>query len=224
MAAAFHALLRREAPAATAIHVLGDLFEAWVGDDDDDAFNEATVAALAEASRHTTVRLLHGNRDFMLGKRFVERTGAILDTSPVRVRSGAREFLLCHGDELCTADTRYQEMRLMFRSPAWQADILKRPLDERRALADGLRAQSRAANANKPDRIMDVTVAAVDDLMREHQVRTLVHGHTHRPGIHRFTLDGAAAERIVLGDWTRCGWLLRLLDDDYRLECFATGS
>jgi UDP-2,3-diacylglucosamine hydrolase len=224
VATAFHALLRRESATAEALYVLGDLFEAWIGDDDDDPFNEATATALAQATRRTTVHLLHGNRDFLLGQRFAERTGCVLGIDCLLVDHRGTRLLLCHGDALCTDDTAYQALRATFRSPAWQAGMLARPLAERRAVASALRAQSREASANKPERIMDVAPAAVEALMRGHDVRTLVHGHTHRPGIHAFRLDGAPARRIVLGDWGRCGWLLRVDGDAHRLECFPVGS
>ncbi|MDE0692104.1 MAG: UDP-2,3-diacylglucosamine diphosphatase [Gammaproteobacteria bacterium] len=202
------------------IYILGDLVEVWVGDDDDAVSARELRSALKAASEHSRVHVMHGNRDFLLGERFAEETGVTLLPDPTCVEIGERRVLLAHGDAYCTGDLEYQAMRRMFRSPDWQRSVLARPLAERRQLAQGLRAQSVAAGANKAEGIMDVTAEAVTEAMAEHNAGLLVHGHTHRPAIHEL---GDGKRRIVLGDWGRCGWTLHLGEDpsDDRLLCFG---
>ena len=208
----FSEVLNYESGQVDEIYILGDLVEMWVGDDDD-----AEIAiALAEAIRSSQcpVYLVHGNRDFLFGDAFSETTGAKILSDPYLTQDGV---LLSHGDALCTDDEKYQEVRALFRSEAWQQDILSKSLTERKALGQMLRAQSRAENANKATNIMDVNNDAVSTLLAEHQPHTFIHGHTHRPGIH--PVEGAV--RMVLGAWERCGWLIRQTDQDFHLECFA---
>ncbi len=213
-------VLTEAAGVAQDIYILGDLVEVWVGDDDDAITAKGLRSALKAASEHSRVYVMHGNRDFLLGERFVEETGVTLLPDPTCVEIGERRVLLAHGDAYCTGDLEYQAMRRMFRSPDWQRSVLARSLAERRQLAQGLRAQSIAAGANKAEGIMDVTAEAVAEAMAAHSADLLVHGHTHRPAIHEL---GDGKRRIVLGDWDRCGWTLHLGEDpnDDRLLCFA---
>lgn len=213
-------VLTEAAGVAQDIYILGDLVEVWVGDDDDAITAQRLRSALKAASEHSRVHVMHGNRDFLLGQRFAEETAVTLLADPTCVEIGARRVLLAHGDAYCTGDVEYQAMRRMFRSPDWQRSVLARSLSERRQLAQGLRAQSVAAGANKAEGIMDVTAEAVAEAMAEHNADLLVHGHTHRPAIHQL---GDGKRRIVLGDWDRCGWTLYLGEDpsDDRLLCFA---
>lgn len=221
--AAFERTLAAAAERVDDIYILGDLVEVWVGDDDDGAVAEKVRAALRRAAGRCRVHVMHGNRDFLFGARFAGETGVSLLDDPTCVRLGGRRILLAHGDAFCTRDTEYQAMRALFRSPEWQRGILATPLDERRQLAAALRRQSIAAGADKAEGIMDVTAAAVASAMAEHGVELLVHGHTHRPGIHDL---GGGARRIVLGDWGRCGWTLRLDEDPAsdRLTCFSLAA
>jgi UDP-2,3-diacylglucosamine hydrolase len=192
---------------------LGDLCEVWVGDDDDGALATALRELLYRASRRFRVVLMHGNRDFLFGSRFASATGIELVNDP-SIRSDG--VVLAHGDEFCIDDQPYQSLRALFRSHAWQGEVLSRSLAERRTLAASLRAQSRAANALKPQGIMDVNEAAIADAMRQHQADILVHGHTHRPGSHRHTWGS----RHVLGDWGRVAWALwEPVPREFRLEC-----
>jgi UDP-2,3-diacylglucosamine hydrolase len=207
------ALLQHEAPRADAIFILGDLCEAWVGDDDDSAFVTTLRAALKSASDRTRLHVMRGNRDFLLGERFASETGCDLVDDPCLIDP---ETLIAHGDAFCIDDQAYQAMRKVLRSEAWQQDILARSLDERRALAAQMREQSRSSNANKAENIMDVSAEAVDRTVREYGARRLIHGHTHRPGVHQ----GDWGTRYVLGSWERCGWLLREQDAVTQLECF----
>lgn len=190
------------ARAAEELYILGDLFEAWVGDDDDDPRIAPIVAALRRlTAAGIPCRIMHGNRDFLLGPRFCELTGCKLLGDFERVTLFGQPVLLTHGDLLCTDDTRYMTLRAELRSAAWQREFLGKPLAERRQVASDLRQLSATEIAQKSDYIMDVNQAAVERTMREHDVTLLLHGHTHRPAVHRFDLGGREAARIVLGAW-----------------------
>ena len=207
------------ARAARDLYILGDLFEAWIGDDDDDPRLEPIVAALRKLTDSgVACALMHGNRDFLLGQRFCEATGARLLGDYERVTLGGESVLLTHGDLLCTDDTRYMTLRAELRSKQWQRDFLARPLAERRQIASDLRQLSATEIAAKDEYIMDVNQAAVERTMRDHGVTLLVHGHTHRPAVHRFELDGRPAARIVLGAWYHDPSIVRWTDEGFALE------
>jgi UDP-2,3-diacylglucosamine hydrolase len=204
---------------AEALYILGDLFEAWIGDDDDSALGQTVGDALrACTASGTPVFIMHGNRDFLLGAHFVQRSGATLLEDPAIIDLYGTPVLLTHGDLLCTEDTQYQAYRQQVRDPRWQEEFLARPLAERRRLAAEMRDASHAAKHLKPEAIMDVSSSAVTALMRRHGVTRLIHGHTHRPAIHEFELDGAAVQRMVLGDWYAAGSLLECTPQGCRLE------
>jgi UDP-2,3-diacylglucosamine hydrolase len=207
---------------ARALYVLGDLFEAWVGDDDDDARLAPVIAALAGLTRAgVPCSLMHGNRDFLIGPKFCEATGCRLLGDYERIDLYGEPVLLTHGDLLCTDDTRYQALRATLRKPKWQREFLGKPLEERRKIAAELRELSATEIAAKSYEIMDVNQATVERTMREHRVSLLLHGHTHRPAIHRFVLDGAPAARIVLGAWHEQASIVRWDDTGYRLDTLA---
>ena len=212
--ARFGECLANEAGWADEIFILGDLFEAWIGDDDDSDLAEGACSVLREAAGRTRVLLMPGNRDFLWGEGFASRSCATLIDDPHRTEDG---LVLTHGDALCTEDADYAEFRRTVRSDAWRRDMLARPLGERRRIGAEMRAASAAANANKADNIMDVTPAAVARLVEEQAARTIIHGHTHRPAFHR----GPGAGRYVLGNWARCGWVLRQRSRAFDLECFS---
>lgn len=207
------ALLHYEAPRADAMFILGDLCEAWVGDDDDSPFAKALRATLRSASDETTLHVMRGNRDFLLGERFASETGCVLVDDPCLVDP---HTLIAHGDAFCVDDQAYQAMRTVLRSETWQRDMLARSLDERRALAAQMREHSRLSNANKAENIMDVSGPEVERTVREYGASRLIHGHTHRPGADR----ASWGSRYVLGSWEHCGWLLRERDGISQLECF----
>lgn len=210
------AFLKRE-QAADALYILGDLFEAWVGDDDDAPLAQRIRDALAAYSAGgTNVFFLRGNRDFLLGERFASDIGATLLDDYTTVDVGGQPALLMHGDLLCTDDTEYLQFRAMVHDANWQAAALAKPLDERRLLARQLREMSADAASNKPEDIMDVNADTVLDTLRTYRVGRLIHGHTHRPARH----DTRAGERIVLGDWGTKGWCLRANESDLQLESF----
>ena len=202
--ALFEHFCRERARNADALFILGDLFEAWVGDDARDEAAGRAGAALAELSAHgVTVRLMHGNRDFLLGEQFAAACGAELLPDPVRIEHGGRVIVLSHGDGLCTADADYMALRPTLRSRAFAADLLARPLSEREHMARGARAASRERNANAPEAIMDVAPAAVEALLEKMDAELLIHGHTHRPQVHRWSIGSPprTRTRVVLGDW-----------------------
>ncbi|HEU0276431.1 MAG TPA: UDP-2,3-diacylglucosamine diphosphatase [Rhodanobacteraceae bacterium] len=211
-----------EARTADALYVLGDLFEAYVGDDDDSALNRRVAAALhGVAAAGVPVYYLAGNRDFLLGPDYARRAGMdILADGTVAGLHGTPTLLL-HGDVLCTDDVGYQAFRRQVRDPAWQAAFLARPLVDRRAFAARARDASRAHTSHTDLAIMDVNADAVARSLRTTGVTRMIHGHTHRPAIHEFTLDGKPAQRIVLGDWYAQGSVLRVDRDAARLAGLA---
>ena len=220
MAAAFTRLLRSEARQAAQLYILGDLFDYWIGDDDLADPLHAGVAAeqSALATSGCRVFFMPGNRDFLLGPRFCEATGTRLLGDYERITLDGQPVLLTHGDLLCTDDTRYMTLRAELRSKSWQRDFLARPLAERRQIASDLRQLSATEVAAKDDYIMDVNQGAVERTMREHDVTLLVHGHTHRPAVHRFSLDGRPAARIVLGAWYHDPSFMRWTEAKFALE------
>lgn len=217
--------LDSRASGADALYILGDFFEAWIGDDlldhaDRDPSGSATLAIrVAAALRRladegTALYLMHGNRDFLLGHRFAAAAGAKLLTDPAVLRFADEPVLLMHGDSLCTRDEAYMAFRSQARNPAWQEQILAMPLADRIRLAASLRQQSGEANSNKAEDIMDVTPEEVVRVMRDHGVTTLIHGHTHRPAVHEIEVDEQPARRIVLGDWQPGrGWEVEIGSD-----------
>jgi UDP-2,3-diacylglucosamine hydrolase len=211
--AQFVDFLRGEARGARALYILGDLFETWIGDDDDEPARNAICEALRAYTALTPCYVLRGNRDFLLGSGFERRSGCHLLSDPVRVQLGARAVLLSHGDVLCTEDAGYQRFRQFTRQSGTQRRFLSLPLGTRRALARAARAGSRAHTQGQPERIMDVSPDAVAHLLRTGAADLLVHGHTHRPATHVIEVDGRPATRIVLGDWYDEGSYLALGDD-----------
>jgi UDP-2,3-diacylglucosamine hydrolase len=201
----FAALLHEQSRQVDEIYLLGDVCEVWVGDDDDGPLARALIDVLARTAEQADLFVMRGNRDFLFGERFEAATGARLIPDPHPLDD---DTLLAHGDAYCIDDLPYQNVRRMLRSAAWQQDVLSRSLAERRTLAQAMRQQSAATNANKAENIMDVSAAEVARVMAEHGASRLIHGHTHRPGIH----TAAWGRRYVLGAWERCGWVLR--EDD----------
>ncbi len=201
--------LRHQTSGVETLYILGDLFDAWLGDDDPAPYAAELLEELRRISRAgAALFFMHGNRDFLLGADFCARCGGRLLPDHHRVRLHGEAVLLMHGDSLCTLDQDYLALRKRLRTTRWQKDFLGQPLEERRRIATQLRAASRAANDQKSEQITDVSPQAVADIMCRYRVRTLVHGHTHRPYMHQFLLQGAPARRIVLGDWHSHGWFL----------------
>ena len=220
----FRAFVNGEARTAEALYILGDLFEAWVGDDDPSDTGEFVAAHLAALSgRGVPVYFMHGNRDFLLGADYARRAGMQLLADPTVIDLHGRRALLMHGDTLCTGDLAYQQFRMQTRDPAWQARFLSQPLGARLAFAQQARAASQARqgdlrDAGTMETITDVAPGAVHDAFLGHGVDLLIHGHTHRPAVHALDVDGRACTRIVLGDWYEQGSVLRADRDGVRLE------
>jgi len=211
-----------EARSADALYILGDLVEAWIGDDDD-AELPTRIATATKTLRDSGVPVyfMLGNRDFLLGEAFAERAGfTLLDDGTVHELYG-RPTLLMHGDVLCTDDIAYQAIRKQVRTPEWKAQILAMSLDARRAFAAKAREDSKAHTGSAMETIMDVNADAVADAMRNAGTTRLIHGHTHRPATHHFDLDGQTAERIVLGDWYEHGSVLRVTPEGAELRGLA---
>lgn len=205
---------------ADALYILGDLFEVWIGDDDDAPWIADVARALQQVrARGTRLYFMHGNRDFLVGNDFAARCGLELLGDSAIIDLHGRHALLMHGDTLCTEDSDYLAFRAQVRNPEWQQMILAFPLEQRRQLAAQLRTQSKMAASNKAEDIMDVTPAEVARVMAENGVDLLIHGHTHRPARHDLVVDGKPAERIVLGDWRDgdCMWYARASDKSIEL-------
>ena len=214
---AFLKFLAGEARGAEALYLLGDLFEVWVGDDDDNPDNARACAGLAALSASgIPVYALHGNRDFLLGGPFESRTGVKLLPDPVKLDLYGVPTLLSHGDVFCTEDASYQQLRSIVRKPGWQRDFLTLPLAARRELANAARAGSKAHTGRTIPTIMDVNPVAVADAMRATGTTRLIHGHTHRPDIHELSLDGKRAERVVLAPWYEAASCLSVSADGDR--------
>ncbi len=218
--ALFLAFLQGRARAAAALYILGDLFDAWIGDDDDEPPYPAVRAGLrALTDAGTRCRLMRGNRDFLLGTAFARDTGCSLLRDPAVVDLAGMRTLLMHGDLLCTDDLPYQRFRRRVRNPIVQRLFLWQPLPKRRAIAADYRKKSAAAMAEKRHEIMDVNQGAVERYMRRLRVDRLIHGHTHRAADHAFTLRGRSASRIVLAEWQADrGETLVVGEDGWRRE------
>ncbi|VAX04126.1 UDP-2,3-diacylglucosamine diphosphatase [hydrothermal vent metagenome] len=206
----FIQLTRKEAREAEALYVLGDLFEAWLGDDAVLPEIAAVISALkALTESGVPVYVMAGNRDFLMGKGFEVMTGVKLIDDPTVIDLYGTSTLLMHGDTLCTDDVIYQQVRAQVRDPAWISAALAMSLEERIATAQKMRAQSQAHTQDSAEEIMDVNADAVTEALRQYGVTRLIHGHTHRPATHSLQVDGQTATRIVLGDWYQQASLLQ---------------
>ncbi|MBF7730683.1 UDP-2,3-diacylglucosamine diphosphatase [Pseudomonas sp. N040] len=219
---AFLDFLQTRAPGAEALYILGDFFEVWIGDDGMTPYQEGIAQALRQlADSGTKVYLMHGNRDFLLGKHFCRKAGCTLLPDPSLVQLGGESVLLMHGDTLCTRDVQYLRKRARIRSPLGLF-ILRHvmPLSRRQALARKLRQESLQKTALKAADIIDVSPEEIPRILHKYGVRKLIHGHTHRPAIHDLQVDGKPAQRIVLGDWDAQGWALQVDASGFALAPF----
>jgi UDP-2,3-diacylglucosamine hydrolase len=183
------------------LYILGDLFEAWIGDDDQTKFHSRIIQALREVTdRKIPIYFLPGNRDFLIGQTFLKDSHCQLLKEEEKISLYGMPVLLIHGDTLCTLDHSYQKMRKLFQKKWLQRLFLSMPLSFRRKIANKLRIQS-GDQFKEYATWMDVTQDAVNQAMGKHHVQYLIHGHTHRPAIHQFNLNNKNATRIVLGAW-----------------------
>ena len=210
--AAFLAFARGPARDASAVYILGDLFDAWIGDDQrDEPFARSVLDALRGISdAGVPLFIARGNRDFLLGDAFARAAGATLLDEQTLVDLAGTPTLLSHGDEFCTDDTSYQRYRAWTRNARNRARLLRLPYRVRRWIGAWLRRKSRAATAQKPETILDVNAGAISAVFRRLRVSRLIHGHTHRPARHTTMIDGTARERIVLADWHDRGHYLEV--------------
>jgi UDP-2,3-diacylglucosamine hydrolase len=215
----FFSFLDTQAAHAEALYILGDLFEVWVGDDDPDPEKRSVVAALRKLTdRGVACFIIHGNRDFLLGRGFCDDAGVRLLQDPVVIELDGERVLVTHGDALCTDDHAYQELRSTVRTVDWQKRFLALPFAVRDRFANQARKGSKAHTARVAPTIQDVNAAAVETAFRTARVRRMIHGHTHRPGIHDTVVDGEAAQRIVLGAWYEEGSYLVYENGRYDLR------
>ena len=219
----FIQFMNNQAAQAESLYILGDLVEYWLGDDDKaEGLSEAFDCMKHHADNGLNIFLMHGNRDFLMGEQLAQRAGCTLIHEPFIEKFDNTPVLLMHGDILCTDDVRYQELRLMLRNPAWQEDFLSKPLAEREQMALALRQQSKEETQNKDTAIMDVNDDAVAKAFTENQVSLIIHGHTHRPAIHKNFLNGQLVTRVVLGDWYTQGSVLEFNNpQNFELKNFS---
>lgn len=219
--AGFLRFLRGEARSADALYILGDLFEAWIGDDDPQPLHQQIaheIRALVESG--VPCYFIHGNRDFLLGKRFARESGMLLLPEEQRLELYGRPVLILHGDTLCTDDAGYQAFRAKVHQPWLQTLFLALPLFIRHRIAAKMRDGSKIANSDKSMEIMDVNPQAVVAAMEKHHVQWLIHGHTHRPAVHALTANDQPAFRVVLGAWHSEGSMVKVTTDNVELISF----
>ncbi|HIE9187230.1 TPA: UDP-2,3-diacylglucosamine diphosphatase [Klebsiella variicola subsp. variicola] len=219
--AGFLRFLQGEARQADALYILGDLFEAWIGDDDPNPLHQQIASAIkAVVDAGVPCYFIHGNRDFLVGQRFARQSGMLLLAEEERLDLYGREVLIMHGDTLCTDDPGYLAFRAKVHTPWIQRLFLALPLLIRRRIAARMRADSKAANSSKSMDIMDVNPQAVVDVMERHHVQWLIHGHTHLPAVHELQANGQPAWRVVLGAWHSEGSMVKVTPDDVELIHF----
>ena len=202
----FFDFLRGPATEAEALYILGDLFEFWAGDDDDTPFHRDVVSSLnALSARRIKLFLMHGNRDFLIGERFAAAAGLQILLDPTLLDLYGTPTVLLHGDTLCTDDVKYLAFRAKVRAPEFQQQFLAQPLAARKQIIAGLRTENAEEKQQKTEAIMDVAQVAVEAMFRAQNCPRMIHGHTHRPALHRLTVDGKSSERWVLADWYETG-------------------
>ncbi|MCJ8298509.1 MAG: UDP-2,3-diacylglucosamine diphosphatase [Pseudomonadales bacterium] len=206
---AFIDFLENTASDCDTLYLLGDIFEAWIGDDYVEAELQPVIDALLVLSKNCQLYFQQGNRDFLASTGFTASIGAQLLDDEVLIQLPSQQALIMHGDQLCTDDLDYQKFRSMVRSKPWQQQFLSRPIAERLQIAEHLRTQSKQQGQMKASEITDVNLAAVQQVMNQAQVGLLIHGHTHRPATHKIMLQHSVGCRIVLGDWDSTLWYLQ---------------
>ena len=188
----------------TELYILGDLFESWIGDDyENELHDEVKTTLKSLTGSGIKVFFLYGNRDFLIGKEFLSETGVELLIDPFLLKSNGETILLTHGDQMCIDDIEYQTFRSIVRNPDWQKDFLNFPISKRLKIAGETKDASKQSKQEKSMEIMDVNEEEVLRVFKQHEVNTMIHGHTHRPMKHEFKIDGKLCSRYVLGDWNK---------------------
>lgn len=214
---AFKKFLNESKEICTHLFILGDLFEVWIGDDDNSPYHQEIKKELHNFTTNgPKTFFMHGNRDFLIGQSFADETGIEILSDPHAININGLEAILSHGDFLCTDDVDYINFRNMVRSSEWKHDFLSKDLNERNAIANSLRHDSKNATSKKSLEITDVSLETLNTFLEENKPDILIHGHTHRPAIH----NKESSIRIVLGDWDEYGWYLTIGEKDYNLEKF----
>lgn len=216
--ACFLRFLQNDATEAETLYILGDFFETWVGDDDDSPYLETIANALSALDQSgTKIFFIHGNRDFLLGKRYAKESCMALLPEITTIDLYGQNVVIMHGDTLCTRDVDYQKFRKKSRSWWWQTSVKYLPLFVRKKMAANYRKKSAEATAIKAQEIMDVTESEVTLCLEQYHSQLLIHGHTHRPAVHNIQANNAEAQRIVLGDWYEQGSWLKVTPDSIEL-------
>ena len=214
----FFEFLKTAAQELSHLYILGDLFEAWVGDDNDSELATNVMQEINHATRNgLEIFFIHGNRDFLCGQKFAEQSNLTLLPDPYFLNFFDQKIALSHGDSFCTEDLEYIKFKKEVRSEEWQQEFLQKPLDDRLNIASNMRDASQKNNSNKDIAIMDVTPTAIQEFFTEHRIDLLIHGHTHRPNTHQIN----SGTRIVLGDWHKTGWCLMLDEQQQELKEFT---
>lgn len=215
----FITFLQQRAADADSLYLLGDVFDYWIGDD----YHLSRYAPVIEQLKHlhqlgVQLYFMAGNRDFLVGSAFMQATGCQPLNDPHRLQLGEQIVLLLHGDTLCIDDVEYQQLRQQLRDPQWQQQFLAKPIGERLQIAQHLRQNSRQATIKKQAAIMDVNQAEVARVMAKHDVKLMIHGHTHRPNRHQWQVNLQQYQRIVLGDWQDSFWALKANGSEFDLQ------
>ena len=211
----FFEFLKTSAQELSHLYILGDLFEAWVGDDDNSELAIGVMQKINHATRNgLEIFFIHGNRDFLCGQKFAEQSNLTLLPDPFFLNFFDLKIALSHGDSFCTEDLEYIKFKKEVRSQKWQQEFLQKPLIDRLNIASNMRDASQKNNSNKDISIMDVTPNAIQEFFAEHRIDLLIHGHTHRPNTHQIN----SGTRIVLGDWHKTGWCLMLDEQQQELK------
>ena len=214
---AFKAFLNESKESCTHLFILGDLFEIWIGDDDDNSFNQEIKKILTDfTSDGPKTFLMHGNRDFLIGEAFADEVGISILPDPHTLDINGLKTIISHGDFLCTDDVDYIDFRNKVRSEEWQKDFLSKDIAERNEIANSLRSDSKDATSEKPLDITDVNIESTNNFLEENKPDIFIHGHTHRPKIHDYDLS----KRIVLGDWDKSGWYFSIIENSLYLKEF----
>ena len=220
---AFLDFLHNLSPHANALYILGDFFEVWVGDDNHSKFNQLIIHALKKLTNSgLPIYFMHGNRDFLIGRKFAKQTGVTLLEDPTIIQLYGKKILLMHGDSLCTLDEKAQKFRKFRSNKLYRKLFLIIPLKFREIIAQKIRGKSKQHQQKIDNEILDVTPSEIIRVMTEHDVQLLIHGHTHRPNIHDVIIDGKPAKRIVLGSWHHEGSVLAYKENgEFNLDRLA---